>query len=686
MNASRLVIWSPEALGFWRSAGDNSISLDVIISHASISQTGYAFEDLINTINSVDIRRKIKTIAILDTAYLYRHCTEDHKALSAVWFMNNQVHIDKLNVDFSICQWTDKMEDSTFQQWLKQIMEDYEKIPIFRDLVRGDAAVAASKGNGTFEQCLDFILEECAYICANLRNAVIAYPMQFYACIKDAMARYDLNIQHLSYKPSSYSRKRSNACKNIRINQNIIMFLMEAVNANFFVIDRNGNYIYKNNRLSQIIGEVSANIVAPKAWLASVEVMQSGKNAVVEEEYEGQYFLSVKSPLVINDIVEGVMGVSIDITDRKKTEQLLVQNAIQCIQIDKRREFATFTAQLLHDIASPVSTLDFVVKSADVSEKVRSTLKEIVGRIRNIVGSLMAKYKEYERRDSISENMSILVPIALGNLLVHKEYLHNDKGVSFCYSYDPQEKFTFLQGNLVDFERMISNLLNNAAEALKGKGGTVGASFRVNGKHVDIVIKDNGCGMPPDVIEKIKSGCGNVDSSKHNGRGLGLQQVFSAIKAFGGKLTVESQLGMGTIFRLKFPLGPHPGWISERFNFRKGDVIVVLDDDESVFAVYQDILQEYSDDLTLEFFTNSREALGFISAHPNKEKVYFLCDYELKNDDFKGLAVILQSGVKTRSVLVTETICDKTLHDLALQAGVVLMPKQFLRDVPICVS
>jgi hypothetical protein len=70
MATERLVRWSKESQEFFEKAEDNSIVLDIMISHSCASQTGEGFEELVNTINSEHIKRKVKKIVITDTSYL----------------------------------------------------------------------------------------------------------------------------------------------------------------------------------------------------------------------------------------------------------------------------------------------------------------------------------------------------------------------------------------------------------------------------------------------------------------------------------------------------------------------------------------------------------------------------------------------------------------------------------------
>jgi PAS domain S-box-containing protein len=109
-------------------------------------------------------------------------------------------------------------------------------------------------------------------------------------------------------------------------------FLCNHAVLNFFVISKDGKYLLKSKKMENIseIGTIRADLFDETAWKDSLEVMSSKKTKIVEERYKGKnaiydghWFLSIKSPLIKDDNIEGVMGVAIDITERKKLEKQL---------------------------------------------------------------------------------------------------------------------------------------------------------------------------------------------------------------------------------------------------------------------------------------------------------------------------------------------------------------------------
>jgi signal transduction histidine kinase len=95
------------------------------------------------------------------------------------------------------------------------------------------------------------------------------------------------------------------------------------------------------------------------------------------------------------------------------------------------------------------------------------------------------------------------------------------------------------------------NLLQNARDALGEKGGNVYVSARCQGDHaVEVCIRDDGPGVPPEKQEKIFEA---YFTTKEKGTGLGLASVKHNVELYGGTVRVESVLGKGARFVLVFP-------------------------------------------------------------------------------------------------------------------------------------
>lgn len=97
----------------------------------------------------------------------------------------------------------------------------------------------------------------------------------------------------------------------------------------------------------------------------------------------------------------------------------------------------------------------------------------------------------------------------------------------------------------------IYNLVINAIPEVK-KGGKISISGRVDGAMLALQISDDGRGMKPEVRDALFSA--KAVSAKAGGTGLGTKIVKDVVDAHGGKISVVSELGKGTIFHLAIPL------------------------------------------------------------------------------------------------------------------------------------
>ncbi len=101
------------------------------------------------------------------------------------------------------------------------------------------------------------------------------------------------------------------------------------------------------------------------------------------------------------------------------------------------------------------------------------------------------------------------------------------------------------------------NLVNNAIPEVQPEGSvTISGRAEDDGKHILITVADTGRGIPPDVLRTLFTP--RAISRKAGGTGLGTKIVKDVVDAHGGQITVESEVGVGTTFRLRLPLRP-PG-------------------------------------------------------------------------------------------------------------------------------
>ena len=114
-----------------------------------------------------------------------------------------------------------------------------------------------------------------------------------------------------------------------------------------------------------------------------------------------------------------------------------------------------------------------------------------------------------------------------------------------------------IHGDPTQLQQVLLNLFNNAMDAILEQHGTSGGKLVVNtgakeNKTVEIVIKDNGCGISPENLNKIFSPFFTT-KSPGKGTGLGLSVSYGIIKDHAGDIDVKSSPNQGTTFRITLP-------------------------------------------------------------------------------------------------------------------------------------
>jgi two-component system sensor histidine kinase HydH len=124
------------------------------------------------------------------------------------------------------------------------------------------------------------------------------------------------------------------------------------------------------------------------------------------------------------------------------------------------------------------------------------------------------------------------------------------KNVTIYRNYAPEVPQFSHDAELM--ERVIYNLVLNAAQA-SAPGGAVAVKTRTAGGMVEIAVIDRGGGIAPQHLETIFN---PFFTTKPEGVGLGLAIVSKIVDEHGGKITVESEPGKGSIFRVLLPMHP----------------------------------------------------------------------------------------------------------------------------------
>ncbi|AKS06135.1 ATPase [Pseudomonas trivialis] len=101
--------------------------------------------------------------------------------------------------------------------------------------------------------------------------------------------------------------------------------------------------------------------------------------------------------------------------------------------------------------------------------------------------------------------------------------------------------------------QVVMNLVINAAQAMGPERGTITISNGVEGENIWLEVADNGCGIAPDAVQKIFDPFFTT-KPVGEGTGLGLSLSYGIVKKHRGDISVSSELGKGTKFRVVLPI------------------------------------------------------------------------------------------------------------------------------------
>jgi PAS domain S-box-containing protein len=253
------------------------------------------------------------------------------------------------------------------------------------------------------------------------------------------------------------------------------------------------------------------------------------------------------------DVVE-VVGTVMDVTERRRAEE--ERQALA--HANRITTMGQLTASIAHEVNQPISA---VVTNAQAAlrwldmqppdlQEVRQALGRIVKdgrRAGDVIGRIRALIaKAPPRKDRLDINTTILEVVALTRTEMHRN------GVSLRTRLVPD--LPFVQGDRVQLQQVMLNLILNAVEALSGTGGGLRElliSSEYGGPNgVRVAVRDSGPGMTPESFEHLFDA---FYTTKHGGMGMGLSICRSIIEAHGGRIWATTNIPQGAAFQFALP-------------------------------------------------------------------------------------------------------------------------------------
>lgn len=344
--------------------------------------------------------------------------------------------------------------------------------------------------------------------------------------------------------------------------------------------------------------------------------------------------------------------------------------------------------QVAHDIRSPASAILMLTKEGiDLPEPQRISLHDAAHRIQDIANNLITRARSGHDNNENASNL-FLVSTAILCVISEKKLEYKYSQITISHQFCPTTVFSFINANLTEFKRVISNLLNNSIQSIK-KSGKILVKLSSNDEPnlLKIEIQDTGCGMPKDLVNTILQG--QKVSNKIDGLGLGFIHARKFLIASKGQLNISSILQRGTCISLTFPNEKTPPWIINEIMIYPDSIIVILDDDPSIHGAWDSL---FSISLKKNFFlrvihfTQSNECLEYIRNinSADHHKILLLTDYELLKQGINGLEVIGLTCLN-RAILVTSHYENQDIIKKSILLNTKILPKTLASEVKLTV-
>jgi signal transduction histidine kinase len=207
------------------------------------------------------------------------------------------------------------------------------------------------------------------------------------------------------------------------------------------------------------------------------------------------------------------------------------------------------SAGLAHELRNPLGTMrasaEMLARSVTAENEVAREMAGFISAEVDRTNSLITRFLQFARPLQLRlEKADLAQTLDAAVALVEREV----KGTAIYKNYEPEIPPFPFDAELM--ERVFYNLVLNAVQATE-PGGAVTVKTRAEGGMVEIAVIDRGAGIDPKNRDSIFN---PFFTTKSQGVGLGLAIVAKIVDEHGGKITVESELGKGSVFRVLLPV------------------------------------------------------------------------------------------------------------------------------------
>jgi len=254
--------------------------------------------------------------------------------------------------------------------------------------------------------------------------------------------------------------------------------------------------------------------------------------------------------LIASQVASAIANARAYETERERSQALA--------EIDRAK--TTFFSNVSHEFRTPLTLmlgpLEDMASDAQIPRIVRSRL-EVVHRnslrLLKLVNSLLEFSRIEAGRVQASYELTDLSQLTRDLVSTFGSAMEI-AGLTLTQDLPPLEEPVYVDRDM--WERVVLNLLSNAFKyTLRGE---IGVRLSQTDGHAVLAVRDTGIGIPTEAIPRLFDRFYRVEGAQgrtHEGTGIGLALVYELIKLHSGNVSVQSEIGRGTTFTIRLPLG-----------------------------------------------------------------------------------------------------------------------------------
>lgn len=295
-------------------------------------------------------------------------------------------------------------------------------------------------------------------------------------------------------------------------------------------------------------------------------------------ESRGQLFLDA------NGQPERMVGVCMDITERKRMEEALTQKTIEAQEASRVK--SEFVSNVSHELRTPLNAIlgfsHLVLGNiyGSINEDQKYALEGVLRNaddLRKLINNLLDLSK-IESGKAPLKIVPVEIPALIEDISAGLQSLLEKKSLYLQYE---KKALPLIQSDGDKIKQILVNLLSNAIKFTPEGGITVEMEDRPERERVEIRVQDTGIGIKPEDLAKIFNAFHQVDGTatrEFGGSGLGLTIVKQLVDLLKGEIGVESEFGKGSTFILSLPYraderSPEINPAPERGSYQKSPII-----------------------------------------------------------------------------------------------------------------